>query len=239
LIGLSAVTHSNNMGQRCVRLTQVPSAGTVVVPAPASPNLAPPGFYMLFVADAAGVPSVSRMVRVLTRFGDFNQDNDVDPADRDSFQTCFTGPGTGPPARGCEPGDFDADADIDCDDWNRFAAAWTTGGEPSPLPACQSTGVGPRAPEAAVMLRPPWPNPSRDVIGFEYSLPSASAVQLAVHDVAGRTVAKLVDGQQPAGDHSHFWKAVDQEGRRLASGVYFARLVAAGRTRSRSFVLSE
>ena len=238
LIALSAVTHSNNMTQRYVRLTQVAAAGTMALPAPASANLAPPGFYMLFVTDAAGVPSVSRMVRVLTRFGDFNQDNDVDPADRDSFQTCFTGPDAGPPARGCEPGDFDADLDIDCDDWSRFVAAWTAAGEPSPPAACQSTGVGSRALEAAVMLRPPWPNPAREVIGFGYSLPSASGVQLSVHDVAGRTVAVLVDEQQPAGGHSHLWKAVDRRGRTLPAGVYFARLVAAGATASRLFVVS-
>jgi len=239
LIAPSAVTHSNNMSQRYVRLTQVGAAGSVDVPTPASANLAPPGFYMLFVTDATGVPSVARMLRVLTRFGDFNQDNNVDPADRDSFETCFTGPGAGPPERDCEPGDFDADGDIDCDDWSGFTAAWTAPGEPSPLAACQSTGVGSQRLSGAVILRAPWPNPSREIIDFGYSLPSPSTVQLTVHDVTGRSMAVLIDGERTAGNHTQRWKPMDRSGRPLPAGVYFARLVASGNVTSRLFVVSE
>jgi hypothetical protein len=238
LIAPSAVTHSNNMTQRYVRLAEVGSAGTADIPA-ASANLAPPGFYMLFVTDATGVPSVSRMVRVITRFGDFNQDNDVDPADRDSFETCFTGPGAGPPGRNCEPGDFDGDGDIDCDDWSDFAAAWTASGQPSPLAACQPTGVGPLGTSGAVMLRAPWPNPSRGSIDFAYSLPFESTVRLTVHDVTGRSIATLVDGNQAAGEHTRRWTPVNRSGRALPAGIYFARLAASGKVASRRFVVGE
>lgn len=239
LIALSAVTHSNNMTQRYVRLAQGAVAGTAYVPAPVSANLAPPGFYMLFVTDATGVPSVSRMVRVLTRFGDFNQDNDVDAADRDSFVTCFTGPGVGPPGRNCEPGDFDADGDIDCDDWSGFIGAWTAPGEPSPLAACRSTGVGSQGPNGVVMLRAPRPNPSRGMIDFDYSLPSTATVRLTVHDLTGRSIALLVNAEQSAGDHAQRWKSTDRSGRPLTPGVYFARLAVSGRVASRLFVVSE
>lgn len=240
LIAPSAVTHSNNMTQRYVRLAQVAAPGATTVPAPASANLAPPGFYMLFVVDGAGVPSVSRMVRVITRFGDFDQDDTVGPDDRDSFEMCFTGPNAGPLAPRCEPGDFDDDADIDCEDWARFVLAWTATGEPSPLPACQSTHVG-SAPRAGtgLVLQPPRPNPSRGLVGFEYSLPVRSGVQLAVHDVTGRTIAWLVNEMQSAGSHSHVWDGNDQFGHRLAPGVYFTRLVAAGDTHTRRFVIGE
>ena len=65
LMGLPAVTHSNNMTQRYVPLGTIASGGgTVAIPAPATGTVAPPGFYMLFVVDSSGVPSVSRMVRV-------------------------------------------------------------------------------------------------------------------------------------------------------------------------------
>lgn len=239
LIAPSAVTHSNNMSQRYVRLTQVAAAGTVDVPTPASANLAPPGFYMLFVTDATGVPSVSRMVRVLTRFGDFNQDNDVDSADRDSLETCFTGPGAGPLGRNCEPGDFDADQDIDCDDWRGFKAAWTAPGEPSALAACQTAGVGSPGLRGALMLRTPWPNPSREMVDFGYSLPSPSMVQLTVHDVTGRLMAVLIDGDITAGDHTQRWKPMNRNGRPLPAGVYFARLAASGQVASRLFVVIE
>ena len=65
LMALPAVTHSNNMTQRYVPLATIPSpGGTVVIPAPSSGKVAPPGYYTLFVVDSNGVPSVSRMVRV-------------------------------------------------------------------------------------------------------------------------------------------------------------------------------
>lgn len=240
LIAPSAVTHSNNMTQRHVRLAEAPAAGTVSVPAPPNADLAPPGFYMLFVTDVTGVPSVSRMVRLLTRFGDFNQDDAVDAADRDSFATCFTGPNAGPPGPRCEPGDFDADSDVDCDDWSRFRTAWTAAGTPPPLPSCQSTGVVPSASnQANLLLRPAWPNPSQGVIWFAYTLPTASAVRLSVHDITGRMVALLVDETQSPGNQSHVWKGTDRDGARPAPGVYFVRLVAAGTTRSRLFVIVE
>jgi len=65
LMASSCVTHSNNMCQRYVPLGTVGSpGGTVVIPAPASGAVAPPGPYMLFVLDSNGVPSVSRIVSV-------------------------------------------------------------------------------------------------------------------------------------------------------------------------------
>jgi hypothetical protein len=64
LVRLGAVTHSVNMEQRYVPLSFTADSGTVYATAPDNANVAPPGVYMLFVIDADGVPSVSRMVRV-------------------------------------------------------------------------------------------------------------------------------------------------------------------------------
>lgn len=64
LIRLGAVTHSVDMEQRYVPLSFSTSGTTVTARSPLNANLAPPGYYMLVVVDASGVPSVSRMVRV-------------------------------------------------------------------------------------------------------------------------------------------------------------------------------
>ena len=64
LVRLGAVTHSVNMEQRYVPLSFTAGTGTVNATAPANPNVAPPGVYMLFVIGADGVPSVARMVRL-------------------------------------------------------------------------------------------------------------------------------------------------------------------------------
>src|SRR3954462_8654960 len=65
-IRLSAVTHAFNMGQRYVALdfTQ-DDAAEIQVTAPADANLAPPGHYMLFVLDGAGVPAVAPIIQLV------------------------------------------------------------------------------------------------------------------------------------------------------------------------------
>ena len=64
LVRLGAVAHSVNMEQRYIPLQRTAGAGVVTAVAPASSAIAPPGVYMLFVVDGAGVPSVAKMVTV-------------------------------------------------------------------------------------------------------------------------------------------------------------------------------
>jgi len=64
LVAPAAVTHANDMHQRVLPLTIGPGSGSATVTAPATPNVAPPGHYMLFVLDAKGVPSVAKWVRL-------------------------------------------------------------------------------------------------------------------------------------------------------------------------------
>jgi hypothetical protein len=64
LVRLGAVTHSDNMEQRYIPLSFTAGATSITATAPANANVAPPGPYMLFIIDANGVPSVSRMVSV-------------------------------------------------------------------------------------------------------------------------------------------------------------------------------
>ena len=66
LVAPGAVTHGVDMNQRHVELSvlgRVAGKG-LNVRMPASPNLAPPGWYMLFVLDATGTPSVARWVQL-------------------------------------------------------------------------------------------------------------------------------------------------------------------------------
>jgi Domain of unknown function (DUF1929) len=66
LIRPAAVTHSSDPNQRSVDLpmTVGEDGATLGLNLTNNPNIAPPGWYMLFVTDAAGVPSVARWVRV-------------------------------------------------------------------------------------------------------------------------------------------------------------------------------
>jgi hypothetical protein len=64
LIRAGAPTHSFDMEQRLVGLTFNAGKGGLKVLAPPNGNVAPPGYYLLFLLDAKGVPSVGKFVRL-------------------------------------------------------------------------------------------------------------------------------------------------------------------------------
>jgi hypothetical protein len=57
-------THAFDMEQRLVGLTFSAVNGVLNVTAPPNGNIAPPGYYMLFALNRAGVPSVARFIRL-------------------------------------------------------------------------------------------------------------------------------------------------------------------------------
>jgi len=63
-VRLTAVTHAFNENQRINRLSFTPTTGSLNVTAPADPNLAPPGHYMLFILNQNGAPSEAKIVRL-------------------------------------------------------------------------------------------------------------------------------------------------------------------------------
>ncbi len=82
-----------------------------------------------------------------------------------------------------------------------------------------------------------FPNPANPAVTLRAALPAAGPVRLTVHDVRGRLVRTLVDGQRPAGMLAVRWDGRDGIGRGVASGVYRYRLVAGPRQASGSLVL--
>jgi hypothetical protein len=64
LMRTGSVTHSIDMNQRYVPLSFTASSGILSVTGPANTNFAPRGYYMLFIVDTNGVPSVSRFVKL-------------------------------------------------------------------------------------------------------------------------------------------------------------------------------
>jgi hypothetical protein len=63
-IHLGSVTHAFDAGQRANTLTFTPQADGVDVTAPLNPNLAPPGYYQLFILNRNGVPSVGKVIKI-------------------------------------------------------------------------------------------------------------------------------------------------------------------------------
>lgn len=76
------------------------------------------------------------------------------------------------------------------------------------------------------------PNPFNPTTTINYSLSETGVANLTVYDIAGRTVATLVDGMVVAGPHSVVFDASG-----LSSGVYFYTLQANGTVETRKMVL--
>jgi len=92
-------------------------------------------------------------------------------------------------------------------------------------------------PPASIRLSAGVPNPFRDQTHFQYALPGAGAVRLAVYNAQGRCVRDLVDGRQAAGQHSDRWDGRSESGRELPAGVYFLRLEFADQVTAQKLVL--
>jgi hypothetical protein len=88
----------------------------------------------------------------------------------------------------------------------------------------------PTAGLGAISLGRPAPNPFIGETQLSFNAGSASWAHLAVYDVAGKLVRTLVDGPVEGGLRTIAWDGTDSRGSRVASGVYFVRLTAAGRS---------
>lgn len=69
LVRLSASSQGWNGSQRMVRLTFSAGSGALRVDAPQDGNVAPPGFYLLFILNDQGVPSVGHTLQVRKALG--------------------------------------------------------------------------------------------------------------------------------------------------------------------------
>ena len=80
-------------------------------------------------------------------------------------------------------------------------------------------------PGAKTMLHGSYPNPFNPTTTIRYSLARRTKVTIAVYDIAGRLVRRLlVDEMTDAGDHKVVWDGKNEAGSRVASGVYFCMM---------------
>ena len=86
--------------------------------------------------------------------------------------------------------------------------------------------VPPTAPALRTRLLSASPNPFNPRTTIEFELDRPGRADIRVYDAAGRQVAILVDDHRDAGPHRIEWDGRDHEGRAVAAGVYFYRMVA-------------
>lgn len=93
-------------------------------------------------------------------------------------------------------------------------------------------------PSAAINLKA-WPNPFNPMVQLAFRLESADQVQLEIFDSRGRRVTSLADGVLEEGSHSRTWQGRDGFGKRVPSGVYFAKLAVGDQVTTRKLVLAK
>ncbi len=82
------------------------------------------------------------------------------------------------------------------------------------------------------------PNPFNPITTLSYDVPSGgSEIEVTIYNTLGRRVAILVSGHCDAGTHLITWNGRDAANQKLASGIYFARMVAPGFASTRKMIL--
>jgi hypothetical protein len=99
------------------------------------------------------------------------------------------------------------------------------------------TGADPGVPTQKFALHQNHPNPFNPLTRIEYTLDEAGHALLGVYDISGRLVRTLVDGHKSAGKHREEWDGRDNQGKSVASGVYFCRLTSSNRMLTRKMIL--
>lgn len=86
-----------------------------------------------------------------------------------------------------------------------------------------------------------YPNPfslsSAAATAIRYLLPSASEVEVTIHDVLGQKIKTLVQRSQPRGEHTVTWDGTAAPGVKVANGLYLIRLRASLFERTRKVVV--
>jgi hypothetical protein len=129
--------------------------------------------------------------------------------------------------------DLDGDGDVDVATVNSVSNTVTILRN-GPLGAVD---VDEPAPPVAPVLHANRPNPFHPATEIAFTLPSPATVEIAVFDVRGRLVRRLLEGERGPGEHHVLWNGRDEAGREAAGGVYICRMTAGATVESMRMVL--
>ena len=103
----------------------------------------------------------------------------------------------------------------------------------------ENTGIDdnkPHLPQQAV-LYPNYPNPFNNSTQIEYAIVQSGMVDIGIYNILGQRVKTLVHKKQQAGRYSIIWQGENQNGKTVASGLYFLTMTTQGRQINRKIVL--
>jgi hypothetical protein len=112
-----------------------------------------------------------------------------------------------------------------------------SGGDGVMLAVNLGTPTGELPGPARLALSENRPNPLTTETRFTLELVEAADVVVGIYDLRGRAVATLFRGHLPSGPQEFRWDGRSADGTATASGVYFYRIVAGGKTLARKLIL--
>lgn len=88
-----------------------------------------------------------------------------------------------------------------------------------------------------VILLQNHPNPFNNTTVIPFDLPTAEMIRLCIFDINGRNIRTLVEGLLEAGSHKRHWHGRDDQGKRVASGIYFYDLSSKNYSQTKKLIL--
>jgi hypothetical protein len=129
--------------------------------------------------------------------------------------------------------------------WYKVTARDSSGNESAPseaagIPLSVLSVSAETAMPSTFYLGPAVPNPFNPTTEISYGIPAGaepSRVVVDIFDATGRAVTNLVDAEQGPGTYRAVWNSTDRNGARVASGVYFYRIIWNGKSETKRMVL--
>ncbi len=90
---------------------------------------------------------------------------------------------------------------------------------------------------AEFMLFQNYPNPFNPATVIQYALPHECEVEITVYNISGQKIKTLVKHKEETGCRQVRWDGRNDEGKQVASGIYFYRLKAGEFTLTRRMLL--
>ncbi|MCX7785668.1 MAG: T9SS type A sorting domain-containing protein [candidate division WOR-3 bacterium] len=81
-----------------------------------------------------------------------------------------------------------------------------------------------------IQLLSSYPNPFSNRIMINYFIPYTTFATISVYDVTGRKIHTLHQGSTKPGWHTLSWNGVNNNGKKITTGIYFVKLTALGQS---------
>ncbi|NIV15479.1 MAG: T9SS type A sorting domain-containing protein [Aliifodinibius sp.] len=81
-----------------------------------------------------------------------------------------------------------------------------------------------------------YPNPFNPATAIQFALPGTEHVKLQIYNMAGQLIKTLINKKLQAGYHEAIWDGREQNGTKVASGIYFYKFTAGSFTKVRKMM---